>query len=41
MSPTTLLAPLRWLGFVVLAALVAAVVYAGYSALANWNGIAV
>ncbi len=41
MSPDPLLVPLRWLGYVVLAAIVAAVAYAGYIALANWNGIAV
>lgn len=41
MKQTSLVSPLRWLGFVVLALMATAVVYAGCIAIANWPSIAV
>jgi hypothetical protein len=41
MSAEGLVASLRWLSFLVLAVIIAAIGYAGWIALANWGGIAV
>jgi hypothetical protein len=41
MNPQTMVSPLRWLGYVVLASMAAAVIYAGYISISYWPGIAV
>ncbi len=41
MSAEGLVASLRWLSFLVLAVIIAAIGYAGWIVLANWSGIAV
>ena len=41
MDGKALVAPLRILSYVVIAAMAAALIYAAYISLANWSGIAV
>jgi hypothetical protein len=41
MKAQSLYSPLRWLSFLVLLLMAAAVTYAGYISIANWSAIAV
>ncbi len=41
MDGKAFITPLRFLSYVVIAAMAAALIYAGYISLANWSGIAV